>query len=172
MWSPVIYQSSHRKIWRVSHLYSRLLKVHILKEESAHSFWTQSGPLHVYMAHFKFPHVWALFGCVFGKSTDNGSRHMKKNGGMDEKDRNCERDLITFWNAQKRKGFQSFDQSEWHLSNTPPAQCPANEERSSSSGVILSPGFPSNYPNSQTCSWLLHMIPGKVCVSTGCNQYV
>ncbi|XP_070827197.1 CUB and sushi domain-containing protein 1a isoform X2 [Chaetodon trifascialis] len=40
------------------------------------------------------------------------------------------------------------------------AQCPANEERSSSSGVILSPGFPSNYPNSQTCSWLLHMIPG------------
>ncbi|XP_030270316.1 CUB and sushi domain-containing protein 1-like isoform X1 [Sparus aurata] len=40
------------------------------------------------------------------------------------------------------------------------AQCPANEERSSSSGVILSPGFPSNYPNSQTCSWLLHMVPG------------
>ncbi|KAM7014934.1 CUB and sushi domain-containing protein 1-like [Tautogolabrus adspersus] len=40
------------------------------------------------------------------------------------------------------------------------AQCPANEERASSSGVILSPGFPSNYPNSQTCSWLLHMVPG------------
>uniref|UniRef100_A0A8D3E4V9 CUB and Sushi multiple domains 1 n=1 Tax=Scophthalmus maximus TaxID=52904 RepID=A0A8D3E4V9_SCOMX len=40
------------------------------------------------------------------------------------------------------------------------AQCPANEERSSSSGVILSPGFPSNYPNSQTCSWLLQMVPG------------
>ncbi|CAG05694.1 unnamed protein product [Tetraodon nigroviridis] len=40
------------------------------------------------------------------------------------------------------------------------AQCPANEERTSSSGVILSPGFPGNYPNSQTCSWLLHMIPG------------
>ncbi|XP_068442403.1 CUB and sushi domain-containing protein 1a isoform X2 [Clinocottus analis] len=40
------------------------------------------------------------------------------------------------------------------------AQCPANEERSLSSGVILSPGFPSNYPNSQTCSWLLHMVPG------------
>ncbi|XP_037549410.1 CUB and sushi domain-containing protein 1 [Nematolebias whitei] len=37
-------------------------------------------------------------------------------------------------------------------------QCPANEERFSSSGVILSPGFPGNYPNSQTCSWLLHMI--------------
>uniref|UniRef100_H2M2H5 CUB and Sushi multiple domains 1 n=1 Tax=Oryzias latipes TaxID=8090 RepID=H2M2H5_ORYLA len=40
------------------------------------------------------------------------------------------------------------------------AQCPANEERFSSSGVILSPGFPGNYPNSQTCSWLLRMIPG------------
>nr|XP_043886771.1 CUB and sushi domain-containing protein 1-like [Solea senegalensis] len=40
------------------------------------------------------------------------------------------------------------------------AQCPANEERSSSSGVILSPGFPSNYPNSQTCSWLLRMVAG------------
>ncbi|MEQ2241891.1 CUB and sushi domain-containing protein 1, partial [Ilyodon furcidens] len=39
------------------------------------------------------------------------------------------------------------------------AQCPANEERFSSSGVILSPGFPGNYPNSQTCSWLLQMIP-------------
>uniref|UniRef100_A0A3Q4GHG8 CUB and Sushi multiple domains 1 n=1 Tax=Neolamprologus brichardi TaxID=32507 RepID=A0A3Q4GHG8_NEOBR len=50
------------------------------------------------------------------------------------------------------------------LFETPPptcqAQCPANEERFSSSGVILSPGFPSNYPNSQTCSWLLRMIPG------------
>uniref|UniRef100_A0AAQ4PH74 CUB and Sushi multiple domains 1 n=1 Tax=Gasterosteus aculeatus aculeatus TaxID=481459 RepID=A0AAQ4PH74_GASAC len=40
------------------------------------------------------------------------------------------------------------------------AQCPANEERPLSSGVILSPGFPSNYPNSQTCSWLLHILPG------------
>uniref|UniRef100_A0A3Q2ECB7 CUB and Sushi multiple domains 1 n=1 Tax=Cyprinodon variegatus TaxID=28743 RepID=A0A3Q2ECB7_CYPVA len=40
------------------------------------------------------------------------------------------------------------------------AQCPANEERLSSSGVILSPGFPGNYPNSQTCSWLLRMLPG------------
>ncbi|XP_032416301.1 CUB and sushi domain-containing protein 1 isoform X4 [Xiphophorus hellerii] len=40
------------------------------------------------------------------------------------------------------------------------AQCPANEDRFSSSGVILSPGFPGNYPNSQTCSWLLRMIPG------------
>ncbi|XP_019903180.2 CUB and sushi domain-containing protein 1 isoform X3 [Esox lucius] len=35
------------------------------------------------------------------------------------------------------------------------AQCPANEERTSSSGVILSPGFPKNYPNSQTCSWII-----------------
>ncbi|XP_054625925.1 CUB and sushi domain-containing protein 1-like isoform X1 [Dunckerocampus dactyliophorus] len=42
------------------------------------------------------------------------------------------------------------------------AQCPANEERSSSSGVILSPMFPSNYPNSQTCSWLLRMLPGYI----------
>ncbi|XP_046885306.1 CUB and sushi domain-containing protein 1-like [Hypomesus transpacificus] len=39
------------------------------------------------------------------------------------------------------------------------AQCPANEERSWSSGVILSPGFPKNYPNSQTCSWLLRVLP-------------
>lgn len=46
------------------------------------------------------------------------------------------------------------------LLHTLAAQCPANEERTSSSGVILSPGFPGNYPNSQTCSWLLHMIPG------------
>lgn len=43
-----------------------------------------------------------------------------------------------------------------------PAQCPANEERSSSSGVILSPMFPGNYPNSQTCSWLLRMLPGTL----------
>uniref|UniRef100_A0A672FLN5 CUB and Sushi multiple domains 1 n=1 Tax=Salarias fasciatus TaxID=181472 RepID=A0A672FLN5_SALFA len=42
------------------------------------------------------------------------------------------------------------------------AQCPANEERFSSSGVILSPGFPSNYPNSQTCSWLLRMVQGYI----------
>uniref|UniRef100_A0A8C4ZUZ7 CUB and Sushi multiple domains 1 n=1 Tax=Gadus morhua TaxID=8049 RepID=A0A8C4ZUZ7_GADMO len=40
------------------------------------------------------------------------------------------------------------------------ALCPANEDRSASSGVILSPGYPSNYPNSQTCSWLLRMLPG------------
>uniref|UniRef100_A0A6Q2YHZ2 CUB and Sushi multiple domains 1 n=1 Tax=Esox lucius TaxID=8010 RepID=A0A6Q2YHZ2_ESOLU len=37
----------------------------------------------------------------------------------------------------------------------PTSQCPANEERTSSSGVILSPGFPKNYPNSQTCSWII-----------------
>uniref|UniRef100_A0A673IHF6 CUB and Sushi multiple domains 1 n=1 Tax=Sinocyclocheilus rhinocerous TaxID=307959 RepID=A0A673IHF6_9TELE len=39
------------------------------------------------------------------------------------------------------------------------AQCPANEERSASSGVILSPGFPKNYPNSQTCSWIIRVQP-------------
>ncbi|KAA0717588.1 CUB and sushi domain-containing protein 1 [Triplophysa tibetana] len=39
------------------------------------------------------------------------------------------------------------------------AQCPANEERSASSGVILSPGFPKNYPNSQTCSWIIRVLP-------------
>ncbi|KAG9344371.1 hypothetical protein JZ751_011040, partial [Albula glossodonta] len=35
------------------------------------------------------------------------------------------------------------------------AQCPANEERTASSGIILSPGYPKNYPNSQTCSWAI-----------------
>ena len=44
----------------------------------------------------------------------------------------------------------------------PKALCPANEDRSASSGVILSPGYPSNYPNSQTCSWLLRMLPGNL----------
>ncbi|XP_049337518.1 CUB and sushi domain-containing protein 1 isoform X2 [Astyanax mexicanus] len=39
------------------------------------------------------------------------------------------------------------------------AQCPANEEHSTSSGVILSPGFPKNYPNSQTCSWIIKVLP-------------
>ncbi|XP_062852030.1 CUB and sushi domain-containing protein 1-like [Trichomycterus rosablanca] len=39
------------------------------------------------------------------------------------------------------------------------AQCPANEELSFSSGVILSPGFPKNYPNSQTCSWIIRVQP-------------
>ncbi|XP_060780908.1 CUB and sushi domain-containing protein 1a [Neoarius graeffei] len=39
------------------------------------------------------------------------------------------------------------------------AQCPANEELSKSSGVILSPGFPKNYPNSQTCSWIIKVLP-------------
>ncbi|XP_027021418.2 CUB and sushi domain-containing protein 1 isoform X3 [Tachysurus fulvidraco] len=39
------------------------------------------------------------------------------------------------------------------------AQCPANEEHSMSSGVILSPGFPKNYPNSQTCSWIIKVLP-------------
>ncbi|XP_073531495.1 CUB and sushi domain-containing protein 1 isoform X2 [Phyllobates terribilis] len=40
------------------------------------------------------------------------------------------------------------------------AQCPANEIRQESSGVILSPGYPENYPNSQTCSWSIKVDPG------------
>uniref|UniRef100_A0A8B9R3A7 CUB and Sushi multiple domains 1 n=1 Tax=Astyanax mexicanus TaxID=7994 RepID=A0A8B9R3A7_ASTMX len=43
--------------------------------------------------------------------------------------------------------------------SVPTAQCPANEEHSTSSGVILSPGFPKNYPNSQTCSWIIKVLP-------------
>ncbi|XP_062981165.1 CUB and sushi domain-containing protein 1 [Elgaria multicarinata webbii] len=39
------------------------------------------------------------------------------------------------------------------------AQCPANEVRTDSSGVILSPGYPGNYPNSQTCAWTLKVEP-------------
>ncbi|XP_034622788.1 CUB and sushi domain-containing protein 1-like [Trachemys scripta elegans] len=39
------------------------------------------------------------------------------------------------------------------------AQCPANEIRTESSGVILSPGYPGNYPNSQTCSWTIKVEP-------------
>ncbi|XP_069583000.1 CUB and sushi domain-containing protein 1 [Ranitomeya imitator] len=40
------------------------------------------------------------------------------------------------------------------------AQCPANDIRQESSGVILSPGYPENYPNSQTCSWGIKVDPG------------
>uniref|UniRef100_A0A8C0U790 CUB and Sushi multiple domains 1 n=1 Tax=Cyanistes caeruleus TaxID=156563 RepID=A0A8C0U790_CYACU len=40
------------------------------------------------------------------------------------------------------------------------AQCPANEIRTESSGVILSPGYPGTYPNSQTCSWTIKVEPG------------
>ncbi|XP_074185389.1 CUB and sushi domain-containing protein 1 isoform X1 [Rhinolophus sinicus] len=39
------------------------------------------------------------------------------------------------------------------------AQCPANEVRTESSGVILSPGYPGNYLNSQTCSWSIRVEP-------------
>ncbi|KAF4795427.1 hypothetical protein TURU_093432 [Turdus rufiventris] len=39
-------------------------------------------------------------------------------------------------------------------------QCPANEIRTESSGVILSPGYPGTYPNSQTCSWTIKVEPG------------
>lgn len=39
------------------------------------------------------------------------------------------------------------------------AQCPANEIHTESSGVILSPGYPGNYLNSQTCAWSLKVEP-------------
>ncbi|XP_070454474.1 CUB and sushi domain-containing protein 1 isoform X2 [Equus przewalskii] len=39
------------------------------------------------------------------------------------------------------------------------AQCPANEIRTESSGAILSPGYPGNYFNSQTCSWTIKVDP-------------
>ncbi|XP_036106445.1 CUB and sushi domain-containing protein 1 [Molossus molossus] len=39
------------------------------------------------------------------------------------------------------------------------AQCPAHEVRTESSGVILSPGYPGNYFNSQTCSWSVRVEP-------------
>ncbi|KAM5312551.1 CUB and sushi domain-containing protein 1 [Glossophaga mutica] len=39
------------------------------------------------------------------------------------------------------------------------AQCPASEVRTESSGVILSPGYPGNYFNSQTCSWTIKVEP-------------
>lgn len=32
--------------------------------------------------------------------------------------------------------------------------------RQHSSGVILSPGYPENYPNSQTCSWSIKVEVG------------
>ncbi|XP_049586359.1 CUB and sushi domain-containing protein 3 isoform X2 [Syngnathus scovelli] len=39
-------------------------------------------------------------------------------------------------------------------------QCPAHEVRFDSSGVILSPGYPENYPNLQMCSWLINVEKG------------
>ncbi|XP_078503642.1 CUB and sushi domain-containing protein 1 [Lissotriton helveticus] len=39
------------------------------------------------------------------------------------------------------------------------AQCPENELHTDSSGVILSPGYPGNYPNSQTCAWSIKVEP-------------
>ncbi|CAG12911.1 unnamed protein product, partial [Tetraodon nigroviridis] len=39
-------------------------------------------------------------------------------------------------------------------------QCPAHEVRFDSTGVILSPGFPENYPNLQMCSWLINVEKG------------
>ncbi|XP_078449693.1 CUB and sushi domain-containing protein 3 isoform X2 [Lampetra fluviatilis] len=40
------------------------------------------------------------------------------------------------------------------------ALCSTNEIRRESSGVILSPGYPSNYPNLQTCGWMLSVEKG------------
>uniref|UniRef100_A0A3Q2YTB4 CUB and Sushi multiple domains 3 n=1 Tax=Hippocampus comes TaxID=109280 RepID=A0A3Q2YTB4_HIPCM len=39
-------------------------------------------------------------------------------------------------------------------------QCPAHEVRFDSTGVILSPGYPENYPNLQMCSWLINVEKG------------
>lgn len=41
-----------------------------------------------------------------------------------------------------------------------PVQCPAHEVRFDSTGVILSPGYPENYPNLQMCSWLINVEKG------------
>nr|XP_033792232.1 CUB and sushi domain-containing protein 1 [Geotrypetes seraphini] len=52
--------------------------------------------------------------------------------------------------------------TELQFEGSPPfceAQCPANEIRTESSGVILSPGYPGNYLNSQTCSWSVKVEP-------------
>ncbi|XP_067840108.1 CUB and sushi domain-containing protein 1-like [Heptranchias perlo] len=52
--------------------------------------------------------------------------------------------------------------AQLQFEGTPPsceAQCPVNEIRRSSSGVILSPGYPENYPNFQTCSWTIRVEP-------------
>ncbi|KAM6149501.1 CUB and sushi domain-containing protein 1 [Erethizon dorsatum] len=52
--------------------------------------------------------------------------------------------------------------SQLQFEGSPPAceaQCPANEIRTESSGVILSPGYPGNYFNSQTCSWSIKVEP-------------
>nr|XP_048312083.1 CUB and sushi domain-containing protein 1 [Myodes glareolus] len=52
--------------------------------------------------------------------------------------------------------------SQLQFEGSPPtceAQCPANEVRTESSGVILSPGYPGNYFNSQTCAWSIKVEP-------------
>ncbi|EGV97116.1 CUB and sushi domain-containing protein 1 [Cricetulus griseus] len=52
--------------------------------------------------------------------------------------------------------------SQLQFQGSPPtceAQCPANEVRTESSGVILSPGYPGNYFNSQTCAWSIKVEP-------------
>ena len=41
-----------------------------------------------------------------------------------------------------------------------PVQCPAQDVRYDSSGVILSPGYPDSYPNLQMCSWSVTLEKG------------
>lgn len=41
-----------------------------------------------------------------------------------------------------------------------PVRCPDNEVLFDSTGVILSPGFPENYPNQQMCSWMISVEKG------------
>ncbi|KAK3515036.1 hypothetical protein QTP70_003356 [Hemibagrus guttatus] len=49
------------------------------------------------------------------------------------------------------------------MDGTPPVcqvRCPDNEVLFDSTGVILSPGFPENYPNQQICSWMISVEKG------------
>ncbi|TSK20132.1 CUB and sushi domain-containing protein 3 [Bagarius yarrelli] len=49
------------------------------------------------------------------------------------------------------------------MDGTPPVcqvRCPDNEVLFDSTGVILSPGFPENYPNQQMCSWMISVEKG------------
>lgn len=72
--------------------------------------------------------------------------------------------IPTFWQRLNRIHESTWMRNlpkcmEYSALYGPTAQCPANEELSKSSGVILSPGFPKNYPNSQTCSWIIKVLP-------------
>ncbi|GAA6077299.1 CUB and sushi domain-containing protein 3, partial [Tachysurus ichikawai] len=49
------------------------------------------------------------------------------------------------------------------MDGTPPVcqvRCPDNEVLFDSTGVVLSPGFPENYPNQQICSWMISVEKG------------